>query len=334
MAKIARPDYAGKSAVLITGLSSIALAAAADSLWFSANDTPAPSYDYAQQRTLPAGFGSGEFSLELWLKPDARYPLGPTASGQAQRLNWTSTDTAPYSTYEWWFRGNFLLDGHNNNDFAQGTFSLQFYGGGRVRWLFGDGANPGSGGVWSIGAYPASAAPSLLDNRWHYLVLVRRWHSSGGARLELWLDAQLLASATTPRRTDLRPWWNSWSGFPAGQEGWFWGVEKQAAIGLLSQYEDYKGALDELRFWNRALSAADIQAHYRQPLLGNEPGLVGHFPFSEGRGALTVDALNPTRSLALVNPNNSLWSAADGQPGPEPDPGPNTVFSADFEDTP
>lgn len=171
---------------------------------------------------------------------------------------------APYSSGSWWFDGNFLLDGHNNNaccGFSDGTFSLQFYGGGRVRWLFGDGMSAGPGGVWSIGAFPATNTPTLLDGEWHQLTLVRRWSGTSDADLELWIDGALVDSETSTVRTDMTFWWDTWPGFGA-QAGWFWGTEKQAAIGVLSQYEDYKGLVDEVRFWSRAKSAAEIAQEF------------------------------------------------------------------------
>lgn len=71
--------------------------------------------------------------------------------------------------------GNFLLDGHNNGDFSAGTFSLQHYGGGRIRWALGDGANPGPGGIWAVQAFPANETPSLLDGQAHLVAAVRRF---------------------------------------------------------------------------------------------------------------------------------------------------------------
>lgn len=240
-----------------------ATAVRAQSLNFIQN---APSdHEYAHHLGIPTGFGDAEFTLELWILPDDSLPVGPTTRDTPQQLvNWSDADTAPYSSGSWWFDGNFLLDGHNNNaccGFSDGTFSLQFYGGGRVRWLFGDGMSAGPGGVWSIGAFPATNTPTLLDGEWHQLTLVRRWSGTSDADLELWIDGALVDSETSTVRTDMTFWWDTWPGFGA-QAGWFWGTEKQAAIGVLSQYEDYKGLVDEVRFWSRAKSAAEIAQEF------------------------------------------------------------------------
>lgn len=275
--------------------------AAASSLRFQQNGPN--DHDYGRQLVLPAAFGAGEFTLELWIRPDHTLPVGPTTPGTpAQLVNWSDESSMPYGSGSWWFPGNFLLDGHNNADFSAGTFSLQFYGGGRVRWLFGDGADPGPGGVWSVGAYPEAPEPSLLDGGWHQVTLVRRWTGAAAARLELWIDGRLVDDQETPVRTDMRAYWDAWTGFPAGQQGWFWGAEKQAAIGVLAQYEDYKGLVDDVSFWSRAKTAAEIATGWRAPAQAGQPGLVGLYPIGEtGSAASSCNALVPGQCMALVN---------------------------------
>jgi hypothetical protein len=105
---------------------------------FRANETR--ESDYGLQTSLPKSFGAGEFTLDVRVRLDESYPVGRTGpqDSPGQLRNWSSADPAPYSRDDWWFEGNFLLDGHNNSAFWEGTFSIQFCGGGRVRWLFGD----------------------------------------------------------------------------------------------------------------------------------------------------------------------------------------------------
>ncbi len=122
-------------------------------------------HDYGLQTTLPSAFGTGEFTLEVWIKPDDSFPVGPVGGGREQLTNWSDVNVASYADGAWWYQGNFLLDGHNNNNFASGTFSLQFYDGGRLRWMFGDQGNMPPGGVWAVGA--GGANPRLLDGSWH-----------------------------------------------------------------------------------------------------------------------------------------------------------------------
>lgn len=246
--------------------------------------------DYETQLALPPRFGEGEFTMEFSILLDGSYPVG-SCSG-ARLMNWCSEDPQPFSSYDWWFRGNFLLDGHKNNDTANGSFSLQIYGGGRLRWLMGDGQ------LRAVQAWPASSTDSLLDGRWHKVTLVRRYDDDGGASLEMYIDGELIDSSAASQ-VNMRPWWNNWSGFPNGQEGWFWGIEKQVATGAISNYEDFKGLLDDRKFYDRAKSASEIAGEYRD--------LVGVMRQSEGSGSQTCDAL----TSICTNLTSVAWSAND-----------------------
>ena len=281
---------------------------------FFFNDEGSQNQDHLRQTIIPAGFGDGEFTLELWIRPNENFPIGTTQGGEEERRNWTIDDIQPY-TGNWWYEGNFLLDGHNNGSgFSLGTFSLQFYGGGRVRWLFGDASNTiPNGGLWSVGAYPASSTASLLDGSWHQLTLVRRWSGLFDAQLELWIDGSIVDSETSDVRTNMRQWWDNWNGFPGAQTGWFWGAEKQAVVGVLTQFEDYKGLLDEMRFWSRAKTAAEISTDFARPIAGNEPGLLARYAFGEGQGTSVCDLIDSNRCMTLGNSSNAAWSA-DGAP--------------------
>ena len=105
----------------IFALSVAALAAlpsasgAQGSIAFFVNDPN--DYDYGLQLAIPQGFGDGEFTLEVWLRPEDSFPFGPTSGGPGQLTNWSDADVEPYSGCCWWFDGNFLLDGHNNGGF-------------------------------------------------------------------------------------------------------------------------------------------------------------------------------------------------------------------------
>lgn len=311
--------------IWVVGISLIVLGppAFAQSVNFIQN--AANDHEYGHQTDLPAGFGAGEFTLEIWLRPDDSYPVGSVGGGN-QLTNWSSADPQPYSSGSWWYTGNFLLDGHNNASFASGTFSLQFVGGGRVRWDFGDGEFL-TGGHWAVQAWPSNSTPSLLDGNWHHVACVRRWSGASSADLELWIDGALVATETSNRRTNMEStYWNNWTGFPGGQEGWFWGAEKQAAIGVLSAYEDYKGLVDELRFWSRAKSVSELQNDWDDAVTGSETGLVGWYSFGEGAGASACNDQNASNCITLINTQSSIWDAEDAPLGNAPPPA-----DADFD---
>ena len=235
-------------------------------------------------------------------------PVGPVSGGAEQLTNWSNVDNEPYVSGSWWYDGNFLLDGHNNANFGAGTFSLQFYGSGRVRWLFGDGAPSMSGNNWQVGPYPASQTPSLLDGGWHHLALVRRWVGASDAQLELWIDGSMVDSEQSEVRTDMRQWFDNWSGFPGSQEGWFWGTEKQAVVGILNQYEDYKGLVA------RSPILVACQEHERthqrlEPGDNRErTGAGGLVPrMNEGTGTTTCDVLAPATCMTLNDMKPGYW---------------------------
>lgn len=229
------------------------------------------AYEFGDLARLPPEFGAAEFTLELWVRPDPGYPVGPTfRASYAQLRNWSEADPQPYSSDGWWLAGNWLIDGHSRprgfgpGDSREGTFSLQFYGGGRLRWMFADAAEDAPRGmVWAVQAWPASTVPSLLDGRWHHVAAVRRWREPSGATLELWIDGRRIATTEVPRRTDMRRFWSE----PAHPQdpkelgGWALGAEVMTAWNYqFTQYEDYKGLLDDLTFWGRALDPAEIVA--------------------------------------------------------------------------
>ena len=271
----------------------------------------ASDHDHGLQLAIPSGFGDAEFTLELWIKPDNTFPVGPVADGTPGQLtNWSDVDIAPYTDGTWWFSGNFLLDGHNNGNFSAGTFSLQFYGSGRLRWLFGDQGTIPAGGVWAVGSVASN--PNLLDGQWHQVTLVRRWAGQTDADLELWIDGTLIETETSDVRSDMRGWWNSWPGW-GNQAGWFWGAEKQACVGVLSQYEDFKGLLAEVRFWSIAKTTLALSNDWASSVVGNEAGLVGWFPMNEGSGTTTCDVLDATNCISLIQMKPGYWDS-EGPP--------------------
>ena len=287
---------------------------AGSSVYFAFNDPSPGEHDYAQQLVIPPGFGDAEFTFEMWVKLDNSFPSGSVSgvSDVERQTNWAIEDGQPYSSDSWWFDGNFLLDGHNNNAFALGTFDLQIVGDGRLRWLFGDGDSSSlPGGVWGIQAYPSSTTSTLLDGNWHQITLVRRWSGTTQADLEMWIDGSLIAIETSTARTSMRQWWDSWTDFPGGQEGWFYGAEKQAAIGNIPAFEDYKGLTDEIRFWNRAKTTTEIANDYDKAIVGGETGLLGHYDFSEGTGNDVCDNLNPSDCITLINMKPGFWVVED-----------------------
>jgi hypothetical protein len=292
--------------------------AMAGSVRFVAN---APTrYDFVDIARLPASFGRSKFAFEMWVRPDNSFPVGPVwRSGYNQLSNWSDADPQPYSSEGWWLQGNWLLDGHTRprgfgpGDGREGTFSLQFYGGGRLRFMFADtGENMPKGMVHAVQAWPASTTPSLLDGSWHHVVALRRWREPSGATLELWVDGKRVGATDIPLRTDMRRFWDklAYPGDPEQLGGWSLGAEVMTAWNYaFTQYEDFKGLIDEVRLWGRAPSAEEIGEWARGGQAVDSTQLLAHFPFDERSGALLRDRLDPRNRWRLHRGTQRSWSA-------------------------
>lgn len=285
-------------------------------------------FDFVDIPRLPSEFGRGEFAFEIWIRPDSTFPVGPTwRAAKVQLSHWSDADPQPESTPGWWLAGNFLLDGHTRprgfdaDATREGTFSLQFHGGGRLRWMFADGDLAIPGKVYAVQAWPATSTPSLLDGRWHHVVAQRRWAESGGAVLELWIDGDRVAYRDIADRVDMRRWWDDLAhpDDPAELGGWAMGAEVMTAWDqVFNQYEDYKGLVDELRLWSTALDAERIAAAARGKPIDSD-ALLAHFRFDEGKGDLIVDSIDPQYRLRLHRGTVGSWSV-DNAPAALPTP--------------
>lgn len=311
--RIVARSLAAAAALLLT-----ATAADAHSLRFL--ESRPTHFDFVDIPRLPPEFGRGEFSLELWIKPDNSYPVGDVWAPSFDQLrNWSNEDPRPYSSGGWWITGNWLLDGHtrprgfNNGDTREGTLSLNFYGGGRLRFMFADKTEGMPvGGVYAVQAWPATETPSLLDGRWHHVVALRRWREPTGAILELWIDGARIASTDIPDRTDMRRFWDDLAHpeDPPQLGGWSLGAEVMTAWRYaVTQFEDYKGLVDDLRFWSRALAPAEIErlARGRRPA-PDEAGLSAWFPFDEGGGRTTAARNDRSYRLTLHRTTSRNWA--------------------------
>jgi len=67
----------------------------------------------------------------------------------------------------------------------------------------------------------------------------------------------------------------------------------------------FGGLIDEVRFWEKARSAVEIQEHMSRVLLGDEEGLVGSWEFNEGGGTTAYDS-SPNGYDAMVT--GAAWT--------------------------
>jgi hypothetical protein len=72
--------------------------------------------------------------------------------------------------------------------------------------------------------------------------------------------------------------------------------------------------MDEVRVWNVARTAAQIQGTMRMRLVGNEAGLVGYWRFDDGTGTTARDNTASANNGSLGNGNagaRPTWVASD-----------------------
>jgi len=258
--------------------------------------------DHARIPVLPTTFGEGEFTFQVWVRGDETRSFG---AGGGTNV-WATDNNTIYGAADWWFEGNFLIDGHNNSLYYAGTFSLQINSSGDVQWTFGDGAaaDARTGDVHGL----RTSGLNVVDGAWHLITCVRRWDGGSGSILELWVDGVLEATETSTARTDMGTYWDAWSGFPAGQQFWCIGGEKLSVLGG-SDWEDYWGEVSLMCFWDRALTSGEL-ASTAYPS-ADASGLVGLFLMADLDGnQRTYDEKSGSRYIQYYNENNPAWSSA------------------------
>jgi hypothetical protein len=133
---------------------------------------------------------------------------------------------------------------------------------------------------------PVSYAPAggFANGRWYHVAAVRDFTNK---RVELYVDGA----------------------FAAGQDYYRFAITKmlKASVG---QYSDefvtnawFKGAIDELRFYNRRLTSTEIAAHFNagkgQKGLASEPGLITGFHFDEPSGLIANAYSTTSRQITF-----------------------------------
>jgi hypothetical protein len=255
----------------------------------------ASNYEYGRIAVVPTNFGAAEFGMTLWGLLTNATASSYNFGDAAERTNWSAHDVEPYSAADAWYHGNFFIDGHNNasSAFHNGTLSLQIVGTGRPRWTFGDGAaaQARTGQLHVSQVYPSSGATNCINSGWHKFGWRRRNDGGTGSILENWLDGVMIASETSTARTNMyTTYWDDFAAQPAAQRGFFFGAEKQAAVGVITQYAAFMGNLAELCFWE---APSDAVMESLDPVEDSDTGLLDVIRFTEGSGS-TATGINGT----------------------------------------
>jgi len=92
----------------------------------------------------------------------------------------------------------------------------------------------------------------------------------------------------------------------------------------------FQGFITEVRVWDSARTAADIQNDMNRRLTGNEPGLVGYWPLNEGQGTTGTDQSNQGHDGTI---NGATWETSDLELPPAPKVEPATAEPSETTST-
>jgi hypothetical protein len=148
--------------------------------------------------------------------------------------------------------------------------------------------------VWEIGIpgqiESVESTTTINDNFWHHVAAVRQTDS-----ILVYVDGVLEGLTTTGSVFDLTN-----------------DAPVELGTNIVCGYDNFKGSMDELRFWDYAKSASEINALKDVELTGDEMGLLGYHNFNQGVPGgdnATVDMLN---DVALGNDGELLNFALMG----------------------
>jgi predicted nucleotidyltransferase len=150
----------------------------------------------------------------------------------------------------------------------------------------------GSGGVGRVavtgsGTYIAETEENAIaENEWNHIVYTRSGSGAGTHKIYVNGVEQTLTSDDPYEFID-----NS--------------SEKVIASGT-SGGQFFPGKMDEVRFWNVARSAEEIQDNMYIPLSGTEDGLVSYWQFNDSTGSVLSDCVG-LNSGTLVNMEEEDW---------------------------
>ncbi|MDA3924261.1 MAG: LamG domain-containing protein [Kiritimatiellae bacterium] len=162
------------------------------------------------------------------------------------------------------------LAGRGYLGLAVGGFGLYLHNNGNISFQTRDTVN-----------YVVASAAYPYDGKWHQVAGVRE-----GNMTRLYIDGELsdeTSGALGSLYTVYIPF-----GLGARYAGTIWSMF-------------YEGAMAEVRMWDRARTAEEIQKDSRYRLTGEEPGLIGYWPLDEGEGQRAYDlSANANNGVPIV----------------------------------
>ena len=134
--------------------------------------------------------------------------------------------------------------------------------------------------AWGPGDGGAGVPFSLTPNTWQHLAITR----DGTNISKVYVNGLLVGSNAAP-----------------GQISYDGNQSLRLARWGGGTGRGWNGMMDEVRMFNRDLSAAEVQANMTGSLAGTEPGLVGYWRLNEGSGTNAFDLSQSNRTGLLVS---------------------------------
>ena len=177
------------------------------------------------------------------------------------------------------------------------------------RWIYANGP-----GFVDIGAAVKSRGNKI---RYHFKTSKSKF-TNGNGNVGLSPNTWFHFAMTYDGRT-VKGYINSKLDFSKNITGKIKTTQTQAiGAGYWNNREQFKGYIDEVRIWNRALSQSQIQTNMKQELKGNENGLIGYYNFNS----------TLPKNVKIHGNAQIVSSNAPVKPKPEPIPKkPKTTFA-------
>ena len=162
---------------------------------------------------------------------------------------------------------------------------------------FGIVTNNGQLAVWHglcCGDQSLQTTKVINDNQWHHIAVV-----NNGSTMVLYADGILLPGSIPTNNGAIQ---NS-------ARPWRIGMNNSCCIGNWP----FAGTIDEVRFWNNALTETQIRERMCRKLTNNDAlysNLVGYFNFDESDGSSALDGSNNSNLSALFNGASHVASGA------------------------
>ncbi|MEM7032798.1 MAG: FG-GAP-like repeat-containing protein [Chloroflexota bacterium] len=136
---------------------------------------------------------------------------------------------------------------------------------------------------WNGTSFPCVGGIELALNTWYHVAIVR--NGNGANNVTLYINGIPAESGTVAHTINTNT-------LDIGAYTW---------NGLTDRH--FNGQIDDLRIWNVALTETDIQNRMFDKLTGDEPGLIGYWPFDQLTDGTTPDL--------TVNQNDGLINGAE-----------------------